>query len=56
MIPRIMNELFKLVEGLDITSSSILTSKIAEIITNLDRITVDDKTRSQLPDERVPIY
>jgi choline dehydrogenase-like flavoprotein len=51
--PRIMNELFKLVEGLDITSSSILTSKIAEIITDLDRITVDDKTRAQSPDERV---
>lgn len=50
--PRIMNELFKLIEGLDITSSSLLTSKIAEIITDLDRITVD-KTRAQSPDERV---
>jgi cholesterol oxidase len=49
----VMNELFKLIEGLDITSSSILMNKVAEIITDLDRITLDDKTRAKSPDERV---
>ena len=46
-------ELFKVNDGLDISSSNTLISKISEIITDLQRITVDEKTRAQSTDERV---
>jgi choline dehydrogenase-like flavoprotein len=48
-----MNWLLKLIEGLDLSSSNILTSKIIEIITDVRRLTLDDKRRAQSPEERV---
>jgi choline dehydrogenase-like flavoprotein len=51
--PDTMNRLLKLIEGLDISSSNILTNKVIEIITDLRRLTLDEKRRSQSPEERV---
>jgi len=51
--PEIMNGLLKLIEGLDLSSSNILTNKIIEIMTDLSRLTLDDKRRAQSPEERV---
>jgi choline dehydrogenase-like flavoprotein len=51
--PDTMNRLLKLIEGLDLSSSNILTNKIIEVITDLRRLTLDDKRRAQSPEERV---
>ena len=51
--PDTMNRLLKLIEGLDLSSSNILTNKIIEIITDLRRLTLDDRRRAQSPEERV---
>ena len=50
--PDTMNRLLKLIEGLDLSSSNILTNKIIEIITDLRRLTLDEKRRAQSPEER----
>ncbi len=47
------NILKKLIGSIDISSSNILTNKIAEIITDLNGIISDDKTRAQSTDERL---
>jgi len=47
------NELAKLISGLNIDSSRILTDKLANIIEDIDRITADPKTRAQSPEERL---
>jgi len=51
--PDTMNRLLKLIEGLDLSSSNILTNKVIEIITDLRRLTLDEKRRAQSPEERV---
>jgi cholesterol oxidase len=51
--PDTMNMLLKLVEGLDLSSSNILTNKIIEVITDVRRLTLDDKRRAESPEERV---
>ena len=48
-----MNGLLKLIEGLDLSSSNILTNKMIEIITDLRRLTLDEKRRAKSPEERV---
>ena len=48
-----MNELAKLISGLNIDSSRILTSKLANILDDIDRIIFDPKTRAQSPEERI---
>ena len=48
-----MNELAKLISGLNIDSSRILTSKLANILDDIDRIIFDPKTRAQSPEERL---
>jgi cholesterol oxidase len=51
--PDTMGWLFKLIEGLDLSSSNVLTNKVIEIITDLRRLALDDKRRAQSPEERV---
>lgn len=48
-----MNELAKLISGLNIDSSRILSDKFANIIDDIDRIITDPKTRAQSPEERL---
>jgi hypothetical protein len=48
-----MNGLLKLIEGLGLSSSNILTNKVIEIITDLRRLTLDEKRRVKSPEEHV---
>ena len=51
--PDSQNNLSKLIEGLSVSSLPNLMKKIIEIRNELDKISLDDKKRSQTPDELV---
>ncbi|TLX90299.1 MAG: hypothetical protein E6K94_07700 [Thaumarchaeota archaeon] len=51
--PETMNQLSRLITGLDIKGSRILRETLADILADLNRITLDKKTRLQSAEERL---